>query len=172
MVTGKYERELRGILSADEEVLSEVTKTCSKKEHEGYYSIKDIPFLVVRAGASLGIDLIAVRGEISFPIEVKSSKKDVIYFSDEDRLTEQAERMTEMCNKSGVMPLYAYRIKGKRGERWSMYTMELEGLKKKHRVLQRKVPYIGRTTHGNYTMRWEEGMPLNKLLAYLKYLIK
>ncbi|MFO7991147.1 MAG: Holliday junction resolvase [Thermoplasmata archaeon] len=171
MVTGSYERELRGILSADEEVLEDTTKTCSEEEKEQLFSIKDIPFLVVRAGGSLGIDLIALRGEIAFPIEVKSSKKDTIYFSDEERLTEQAEWMAEVCFNSKVLPLYAFRLKGVRGDKWRIFTMNIDGMSKKHRVIQRKIPFIQETMHGNYKMDWEEGIPLNEFIAYVKHLI-
>ncbi len=172
MAVGKYERELRGILSADGEVLEGVTKTCSEEELEGYMAIKDIPFLVVRAGGSLGMDLIAIRGEISFPIEVKSSKTDVIYFSDEERLTEQAEWMIEVCTACSVIPLYAFRIKGKRGDRWRIFTLDIPGLKKKQRVLQRKIPLIEKTVHGNYKVQWENGVPLHMLIAYLNHLLR
>ncbi len=172
MAVGKYERELRGILSADEEVLQKTTKTCSKEEIEGYRAIEDIPFLVVRAGGSLGMDLIAIRGEISFPIEVKSSKHDVIYFSDEERLTEQAEWMIDVCKASSVMPLYAFRIKGLRGDRWRIFTLDVPGLKKKQKVLQRKIPLIERTVHGNYKVKWENGYPLHEFIAYLNHLLR
>ncbi len=171
MAVGKYERELKGILSGDEEVINNATKTCSDREIVGYRSIYDIPFLVVRAGGSLGIDLIALRGEISFPIEVKSSKENVLYFRNEGRLNEQAEWMKEVCMDSNVLPLYAYRLKRQRGDKWRVYTMKIDGMKKKHQVLQRKIPYMQTTVHGNLKMEWDKGMPLNQLLAYLKHLI-
>lgn len=172
MVTGNYERELKGILSGDEEVLDSATKTCDDTEKNRYHSVKDIPFMVVRAGGSLGIDLIAVRGEISFPIEVKSSNSDKIYFSDEARLLEQAEWIEDECSASRVLPLYAYRLKGVRGDKWRLFTMEIDGLSEKHGVLQRKIPYLEETTHGNYKMSWENGMPLHKFISYLKHLIE
>ncbi len=172
MAVGKYERELRGILSGDEEVIEGATKTCSESELEGYQAIYDIPFLVVRAGGSLGIDLIALRGEISFPIEVKSSKKTVLYFRDESRLSEQAEWMKEVCLDSNVLPIYAYRLKSQRGDKWRVYTMDVDGMEKKHKVLQRKIPYLQTTVHGNYKLEWDKGMPLNELLSYLKHLIR
>ena len=128
--------------------------------------------MVVRAGGSLGIDLIAIRGEISFPIEVKSSKKDVLYFSDEGRLTEQANWIQNECEASKVLPLYAYRLKGVRGDKWRIFTMEIDGLSKKQKVIYRKIPTLNETVHGNYKMDWDEGIPLNELLSYLKYLIE
>ncbi len=148
MVTGKYERELRDILSGDEEVIEDATKTCSEKELEGYEAVYDIPFLVVRAGASLGIDLIALRGEIAFPIEVKSSKKDVIYFSDEERLTEQAEWMAEVCSESQVLPIYAYRLKSQRGDKWRIYTMDIDGIEKVRLIIIIEEVFLGRVSTG------------------------
>ncbi len=171
MATGKYERELRGILSGDIETLEEVTKTCDEREKEGYMSILDFPFLVVRAGGSLGMDLIAIRGEISFPVEVKSSKHDVIYFSDEERLTEQAEWMIDVCKASKVLPLYAFRIKGRRGDRWRIFTLDVPDLRKKQGVVKRTVPPIEKTVHGNFTVRWKNGMPLHRFLAFLSHLL-
>lgn len=171
MKAGKYERELKGILSAEEEVLEKVTKTCDEKERNTYFSIQDISFMVVRAGGSLGIDLIAIRGEVSFPIEVKSSKSGTIYFSDEERLKEQAEWIKEMCSESGVLPIYAYRLKSQRGNKWSIFTMDIDGLTKKNKVLKRKLPFIEKTTHGNYKMDWENGMPLSEFIDYLYHLI-
>lgn len=171
MVAGKYERELRGILSAEEEALEGATKTCGDREKKRYFSIDDIPFMVVRAGGSLGIDLIAVRGEISFPIEVKSSKKDVIYFSDEQRLTEQADDMVRSCSESRVLPIYAFRLKAVRGDKWRIYTLKIDGLDKKHKLLQRNIPNIQTTTHGNYKLVWDEGLPLNEFISYINYLL-
>lgn len=171
MAVGKYERELRGILSGDDESLEGGTKTCSQDERENYFSIKEIPFMVVRAGGSLGIDLLAIRGELSFPIEVKTLQEGVLYFSDEARLTEQADQMQEACSASNLLPLYAYRWKGQRGDKWRMFTMEIDELAKKHRVLKRKVPTLQETTHGNYKMEWEEGMPLHRFIAYLNHLL-
>lgn len=171
MVTGTYERELRGVLSGDEEMLASLTKTCTPEERSGYYRILGIPFMVVRAGGSLGIDLIAVRGEVSFPIEVKSSKKSVVYFSDEERLTEQAEQMIYMCTNSGVIPLYAFRLKGERGDKWRIFTLDIPELTKKQRILNNRLPHIETTSHGNYKMDWHKGMALNNFISYLEHLI-
>ena len=172
MAVGKYERELKGILTADEEIIEGATKTCSDEEIARYKEIKDIPFMVVRAAGSLGIDLIAVRGEVSFPIEVKSSKEDVLYFSDGTRLTEQAKDMIDICTSTRLLPLYAYRLKGQRGDKWRIFSLEVDSLTKKSKVLNRKLPNIEKTVHDNLKMPWEVGMPLNKFISYLKYLLK
>lgn len=171
MAQGKYERELKSILSGDEETIEDSTKTCTEEEREKYLTVKDIPFLVVRGAGSLGVDLVAVRGDVSFLIEVKSSKDDVLYLSDQKRLSEQAERIIEICTDTKLLPIYAYRLKGCRGDKWRLFTLEIEGLSKKYRIVNRKLPNVKKTTHGNIKIPWEEGLPLNEFLSYLSRLL-
>ncbi len=172
MAQGKYERELKGVLSGDEEVIKDLTKTCTETEQNAYEKAKDIPFLVVRGAGSLGVDLVAVRGDVSFLIEVKSSKEDVLYLSDQKRLTEQAQEMKQICLETKLLPMYAYRLKGCRGDKWKLFTMDIDGLSKKYRILNRKLPNLKTTVHNNYKIPWEEGMPLSKFLNYLERLLK
>ena len=77
------------------------------------------PFLVVRAAGS-GMDgsgdLLALRGDICFPIEVKSRKKSKIYLSGQTR--DQYDSMVYEGERCKLMPLYAYRLKGVRGDSW------------------------------------------------------
>ena len=171
MAQGKYERELKSILSGDEEVIEEQTKTCSEQRTEDYHKVEDIPFLVVRGAGSLGVDLVAVRGDVSFLIEVKSSKSDVLYLSDQKRLTEQAEEIKRICSETKLLPIYAFRLKGCRGDKWRLFTMDIDGLSKKYRVLNKKLPNVKTTTHDNYKIPWEDGMPLSDFLAYLDRLL-
>jgi len=170
MTVGPYERELKGILTADEEVIKGATKTCSKKEKSRYKEINNIPFIVVRAAGSLGIDLIAVRGELSFPIEVKSSKEDILYFS-RGKLTEQAEDMIDTCTTTRLLPIYAYRLKGQRGDKWRVFSLNVDGLTKKSKVLDRKLPTVEKTDKDNLIMPWENGMPLSEFISYLNHLL-
>ena len=88
-----YERELKHLLSGDQAVIDKVTKTCTEEEAAGYRSLLSHPFMVVRAAGSHGVDLIALRWDFSFPIEVKSSADFVLHFSRNPRLGEQAENM-------------------------------------------------------------------------------
>ncbi len=171
MAQGKYERELKDIFSGDEEMIEDLTKTCTEEEKEGYDSVKNIPFLVVRGAGSLGVDLVAVRGDVSFLIEVKSSKKDVLYLSDQKRLTEQAERIKEICHEAKLLPIYAYRLKGQRGDKWRLFTLQIEGLSKKYKLLNKKLPNVQTTVHDNYKIPWEDGMELNEFLSYLDRLL-
>ena len=125
-MAGVYERELKGILQGDETIIKKVTKTCSDDEIAGYNAIVNKPFIVIRAAGSLGVDLVAVRGDISFPIEVKSSKVKRVHFSDSPRLTEQAMRMKADAEKAGVIPLYILRLKGNRGDSWRVFAITLD----------------------------------------------
>ncbi len=171
MAQGKYERELKSILSGDEEIIEKTTKTCSEDQKEDYQRVMNIPFLVVRGAGSLGVDLVAVRGDVSFLIEVKSSKEDILYLSDQKRLKEQAEEIEKICTDTKLLPIYAYRLKRYRGDKWRLFTMDIEGLSKKYRVLNKKLPNVKTTSHGNYKLPWEEGMPLSEFLGYLARLL-
>ncbi len=168
MTASSYERELKGILSGRDDVLTRVTRTCSDNERDGYYSIKDKPFIVTRAAASLGVDIIALRGDISFPLEVKSSAKRVIRTScNSGRETEQAENLMEMCAQSGVLPVYAFRLKGVRGDSWRVFTMDMDPPKGIGGIIHNRLPKLRQTPKGNYVMEWEQGMPLAQFIRYL-----
>src|ERR671925_400 len=87
-----YERELKGLLAGEEDTLRRVTKALEPETSKNYWKVAARPFLVVRAAGSLGVDLVALRGDVSFPIEVKSASKEVIHFADSGgRNQEQAE---------------------------------------------------------------------------------
>ncbi len=162
-----YERELKKILTADPKGLRKAIKGCSIEEELGYLSIEKHPFVVVRAAGSFGVDLVAVRGDISFLIEVKSSQSPVFRFSRSQRLQEQAEEMLEICRRSSLFPVYAYRLKGVRGDAWRIFTREVEGLTGKARIIHARLPKIEISRNGNMIMRWEDGMKLSELIEYL-----
>lgn len=164
-----YERELREILSGNKEMLEKVTKSCSDEERQKYFKIVESPFIVVRAAGSLGIaDIVAVRGEISFLVEIKVRKGKEILFSHEGgRMQRKAEEMVEKCGKSKVLPLFAFRIKGYHGDSWRIYSLPLQSLQGRAKLLQSKIPNIGKTKNGNYFMRWDEGMKLSDFIDYV-----
>ncbi len=171
MAQGKYERELKSVLSGDEEVIESLTKTCTEDQKKDYHKVQNIPFLVVRGAGSLGVDLVAVRGDVSFLIEVKSSKDETLYLSDQKRLKEQAEKIEDICTDTKLLPIYAYRLKRHRGDKWRLFTMDIDGLSKKYRVLNKKLPSVKTTVHDNYKLPWVDGMPLSDFLAYLARLL-
>ncbi len=166
-----YERELRNILSGDEKALHSMTRTGPEEDKDGYRLLQDNPFLVIRAAGSLGVDLVALRWDCSFPIEVKSSRTDVLHFSSSARLMEQAEKMMDDCSRSSLMPMYAYRLKGVRGDPWRIFSLPTKDVfKGRLGLIQRRIPVIECNKNGNYIMRWKDGMKLSTLLSYLDYI--
>ena len=168
MSASQYERELKGILEGEAKILSKITKTCSALEKVNYSKISDKPFAVIRAAGSLGVDLVATRGDISFLTEVKTSIGDTLHFSSvSGKLQKQAETMIEMCEKTKNLPIYAFRTKGYRGDSWRIFTMDVNGLGGRASVLHRRLPKIKKSKSGNFVMRWKEGMPLSDFISYL-----
>ena len=84
-----YERELRRLLEGDRAALADFGKSLSVEESAAYESVLGRPFLVIRAAGSFGSDLVALRDDFSFPIEVKSSRERTIRFGG-SRLAKQA----------------------------------------------------------------------------------
>lgn len=162
-----FERELKGILKADEDMLLRVTKTCDEREKEGYYRIRERPFMVIRGAGSLGVDLVAIRAGISLPIEVKSSVNDVLRFSRSEKLAIQANEMMEDCRKVGLMPIYAFRYKRQRGDAWRIFTLDVGSLNGRLKVVYDRLPKITPSKEGNLIMRWHDGMPLSKFIDYM-----
>ncbi len=168
MSFSQYERELRGILEGEEKTILKATKTCSIIEKDNYSKIFEKPFAVVRAAGSLGVDLVAVRGDISFLAEVKSSVENTLHFSSVGgKLQKQAENMLNVCEKTKTLPVYAFRLKGYRGDSWRFFTFEMDGLNGIAKVLHRRIPKLDVSKSGNFVMRWEKGIPLSELLSYL-----
>ncbi|MCQ2070544.1 MAG: Holliday junction resolvase [archaeon] len=163
-----YERELKYLLSGDTKAVTKMVKTCDDEETRGYCSMVDSPFLVIRAAGSLGVDLVALRWDVSFPIEVKSSENDVLYMSKSERLIDQAIRMLESCDRAHVMPIYAFRLKGIKGDPWRIFTIPSESdLRGKVDELKGRIPQLDVSKSGNFIMRWNDGMKLSELLNIL-----
>jgi Holliday junction resolvase len=163
-----YERELKYLLSGDKKAITQMIKTCSEDESRSYSLMLEDPFLVVRAAGSLGVDLVAMRWDFSFPVEVKSSAEETMHFSRNPRLAEQAARMKEVCCKSNLLPIYAFRLKSVRGDPWRIFTMPTDSeLKGRNELLRKIIPKMEVTSNGNYIMRWEEGMKLCDFISYM-----
>lgn len=162
-----YEWELKGILQGDVEILEKVTKTCSEEEKEAYFKTRDKPFLVVRSAGSLGADLVALRGNIAFPIEVKSSKYKRIRLANTPQLKEQSEKYERACEEAKLMAIYAFRLKSFRGDTWRIFTLEnnnLEGIAKR---INHRLTKVHKSRDGYYILRWDEGWPLNRFIDYI-----
>jgi len=168
MSSGQYEREFKNILEGETETLSKITKTCSAIEKDNYSKILDKPFVVIRAAGSFGIDLVATRGDISFLTEVKTSFEDTLHFSSvSGKLQKQAETMKKICEKTKTLPIYAFRTKGKHGDFWRVFTLDIKGLEGRTSVLNKRLPKIKKSKSGNFVMKWDDGMPLSDFISYL-----
>lgn len=162
-----FERELKGILRADEDMLTRVTKTCDDDERDAYYRIRERPFMVIRGAGSMGVDLVAIRSDLSLPIEVKSSVNDVLRFSRSEKLAVQAQAMMDDCSRVGLMPIYAFRFKRQRGDAWRIFTLDVGPIDGRLKVVYQRLPKISPSKDGNLIMRWHDGMPLSKFIDYL-----
>ena len=168
MSYSQYERELKSILHGDEEFIRKKIKAFGSDAHFNYLKILEMPFIVIRAAGSLGVDLVAIRGDISFPIEVKFSAKKLLHFSNTQHLKLQAMELREECERSHMFPIYAHRLKSVRGDDpWRISTIEIEGLSGKNRTLNRMIPKVHITKAGNVALKWDDGMPLHKFIEYL-----
>jgi len=167
-VSQLYERELKGILMADPEVLNRVVKNLAADEQIAYMKIMEKPFVVVRAAGSFGIDM-AVVGSISFLVEEKSSVEPLYHFN-APRIVEQAALLLDLCSRAGITPVYAYRLKRQRGhDPWRLFTMEVEEgkLDGYDKLFHQKLPKLERTRSNNLVMRWENGMPLHRFIDWV-----
>jgi len=168
MSASQYERELKNILEGESNILDKITKTCSIIEKDNYQKIAKKPFAVIRAAGSFGIDLVATRGDISFLTEVKTSKENTLHFSSmSGKLQQQAEDMIKLCEKTQTLPLYAFRAKRVRGDSWRIFTFHMKNLSGRQKILNNRIPKIGKSKTGNYIMKWGEGMPLSDFISYL-----
>ncbi len=158
-----YERELKSIFSGEDDRL----KNSSWITPELKGRIQTKPFMVVRAAGSHGFDIIIIRQDISIPIEIKSSRERILNFSSSSNRSQiQAEAYIKLIAKTGVLPLYAFRLKNVSGDPWKVFTINSE-YQGKYRQLSKIIPPIDVTKRGAFTMKWDRGLPLTSLLEYL-----
>jgi len=157
------ERELRSILKGDEAIIEEETKSVPDERVEYYYSLTENPFLTLRGAGSLGIDVVAMRGSLTLPIEVKTTKNkyDKVYFNDDDE--EQYQWMVNESNEKEIASFYGYRRSGYRGERWRVYRVPspMSALNFGFLPLLSETP----TKH---KIEWEDGMPLSYFIEEIE----
>ena len=163
-----YERELRSVLAGEVKGIRAVTRSCSEVERAKAMRVVRRPFLVVRApgsGTEGTGDLLALRGDVCFPIEVKTSKSKRIYLS--GRTMDQYKSLKSTGEKCGLLPLYAFRLKGVRGDSWRIMKVEVEGLTGKLRHLSRSIPALPLSSRGTPHLDWDAGMPVHKFLSLI-----
>lgn len=163
-----YERELVGILSGNNKTIEKIGKKLDFLARESFEDLKKYPFYVTRAAGSKGADLVAVRFDITFVIEIKSSINDVLAFSSSSgKNQEQAKRLAEKCSKAGLFLTYGFRLKNADGDPWRVFKVPGEP-KGRFRNIYSIIPEIEISKNENYVMKWKNGLPLHDLLAYLK----
>jgi Holliday junction resolvase len=169
MAYSNYEREFKMILQGREETVRRIIRTCDTDTHFNYLKILKKPFIVIRAAGSFGVDLVAIRGDVSFPIEVKASATKLLHFSDNSgRALRQAAELKAECERANVFPIYAHRLKRVKGDDpWRISTVEVEGLSGRNKTLHRAIPRVRITRAGNIALSWDEAMPLNRFIDYL-----
>ena len=168
MTASQYEREIKGILDGDTKIINKIIKSCNSIEKNNYIKIYNKPFIVIRAAGSFGIDLVAVRGDISFLLEVKSSIQDTIHFSSiNGKLQKQAKDMQKICEKTKTLPIYAFRKKNFRGDTWRLFTLEINNIEGRLKLLHNFLPKLEKSKKGYYVMRWNEGLSLSNFILYL-----
>ena len=134
-MASQYERELRAVLIGSADGVRAVTRSCNATEKAKAMQVIRRPFLVVRAagsGAAGAGDSLAVRGDIAFPIEVKTTKEKKIYLS--GRTLKQYEDLLNEGERCGLMPIYAMRLKGVRGDSWRILKIDTSNLSIKSRM--------------------------------------
>jgi len=165
-VSSQYERELRQVLAGVPKGVESVIRSCSSVEKQNMLQVIQRPFLVVRAAGS-GMegtgDLLALRGDLCFPIEVKSTRAEKLYLSGRTKL--QYEAMVHEGERCKLMPLYAHRRKGVRGDSWRVFRVETTNLSGRLRQLEKSIPSFPMTRNGSVYLNWEDGMPLNEFIA-------
>lgn len=163
-----YERELKGILEGDSEVIHKISNFLDDSELENYKLLIDSPFFVVRAAGSFGVDLVAIKEDISFPIEVKASSSKKISFSHAmGRAQLQYIEFRKICSRSGVIMLYAFRLKRAVEDPWRIFCLDCEPIKTKLKVIYEFLPKVEHTSQGYVILNWEHGKPLNKFIEFI-----
>lgn len=169
-----YERELKELLEATEGTCRRYRASLEPVGARAVERFAENPFLVVRAAGSFGFDLVALRREFAFPIEVKASHADRIPFTAASgRAAEQLESHRRAVDRVGLLALYAYRRLGLRsGDAWRLYTPSAPAGSGRVELLRRRLPAVDMTRTGNAVLRWENGMPLSRFLEVMNGLIE
>ena len=162
-----YEREIASILSGKKESVMKYVKRLSPDDRYIGMGIISRPFFVTRSAGSQGADIIALRHGYSLIIEVKSSVKSPLTFSEASgKRQEQADRLSSMCKEAGLFLTYAFRLKGAKQDAWRLFSMPGKP-KGKHLLLYDILPKVSVTKSKNYMIKWEEGLPLIKFFKYV-----
>jgi len=164
-----YERELKELLQGDPDAVRRYGTTLDPVDRLALARAGASPFLVVRAAGSFGFDLVALRNEFAFPLEVKASAAETIHFTAASgRAAEQLESHRRAVERVGLIVLYAYRrVGGHRGDRWRLYAAPTRAGGGRLGLLRKRLPVVDRTRQGNAVLRWADGLPLVRFLEHV-----
>ena len=167
-----YERELKSLLQAEPEALRRYERSLPPLRRRAVRSAARSPFLVVRAAGSHGFDLVALRNEFAFPIEVKASARDTIHFSAASgRASLQLASHRKAVDAVGLTVLYAYRrLRFRDGDCWRLFSVPGPPGRGTVDLLRRLLPTIDSTRDGTAVLRWEDGMPLTEFFELIAFL--
>ena len=129
---------------------------------------------MIRGAGSLGFDLVALRREFAFPLEVKASSDGVIRFTAASgRADAQLAAHRAAVGRVGLTVLYAYRRLGRRTEEaWRLFLASPPPEWGVLKYLCRRLPPVNTTREGHGILRWEEGMPLSRFLDQVRFLME
>jgi hypothetical protein len=167
-----YERELRTLLEGDPSAVRAYARSMAPERRTEFERLIEEPYLVIRGAGSLGFDLVAMRRDFAFPIEVKASSDHTIRFTAASgRANAQLEAHRRAVERVGLTVLYAYRRLGLRGEEpWRLYVAGAVPSTGILGLVCRKLPPVNSTREGNGILRWEEGQPLSDFLTRARFL--
>jgi hypothetical protein len=166
-----YERELRYLLEGDVGAVRAYARSLPPERRAEFERLTDAPFLVIRGAGSLGFDLVALRRDYAFPLEVKASSEPVIRFTAASgRAEAQLAVHRSTVQRVGLTVLYAYRRVGRQKEEsWRIYRGTAVPQRGVLKGVCSHLPEVSATTAGHGILRWEEGMPLSRFLYYAYY---
>ncbi len=167
-----YERELKELLQGEPSAIDRYGRALPPTARARLKDSALAPFLVVRAAGSFGFDLVALRSEFAFPLEVKASSEETIRFSAASgRAAEQLEEHRRAVNRVGLLVVYAYRRLGARdGDAWRLYAAGSPPNGGRASLLLRRLPPVETTREGNAILRWGSGLPLSEFLGAVRFL--
>jgi hypothetical protein len=86
-----------------------------------------------------------------------------VYLSGETGV--QLEQMRVIGERCGLMPLYAHRLKGSRGDSWRIFRVDTSTLTGRLAALSRRIPTLPLTRTGKPHLDWDQGLPLHQFLG-------
>jgi Archaeal holliday junction resolvase (hjc) len=168
-----YERELKELLQGEPESIARYYRLVPPIDRAMVDRLQRAPFLVIRGAGSLGFDLVALRDDFAFPIEVKASVASTIRFSAASgRAQSQLEAYRKVVERVGITVFYAFRRIGVRdADPWRVYLASPRALHGHLRFVAGQMPTVDATPNGNSILHWEKGMPLFEFLKLILYFV-